>query len=1773
MPYTQGALTPAQPNPYAQAEPITGDTENYQPGLGTYIRAVASETFNTNDTGSLINWWRTKRAQGDYGYEPLSLDEQQEEIDRRGLNGYFKPMEGENTESLRIRLDNRERELRNRYVREHNKSLLYGGIGLATGALVESTSISNWAALRLGSAIGAGRYATQMLQQYGKSSVGRFAVRAGEGFLSNVLVNTPEEFIIQQIQNSEFQSEYGWMDSLTNLGFSGLFGAGMRAIGGGISDWRLGRAGVRQPWQFTPITDVTERSRLDFANRQFEAFRAAGVDLPEEIVRQNALASAALFDARSRAWSYDTGKNVSEYYRLYGPEFRAGITDEAISKTPVPESIRTASEVNAVAAPEPVDYRIGADGSVIEGAPQVDPNRYQMMTEAIDESGRFPRENQIKNDIRREIGAAKDDKIFIHRKPGEEYYTVYRGDKNAKGYTSAEEVAGFKVLAVDDSPELQNREKQYALLRDTQPDILTPEQLTVRSYAEANKISVAEAARRLEAEGYAVPRGEAQANGRRGRVRATEPITGKVMPETRIDINRAAANVAEALDAPLPVSREALDVSGRVLGIANERVGAAIDAAVRSATPDAVRLADNIARTGEINLNAPELTRTVQAVGELANTIANEITGAADAVGTQVVRAANEILPRLEAAVNEATRVTGAAPSVRTPEAPVATPRTRARINWQDGRAVISFFQNSDLTSAPHELFHIFRREMAETAADPHATTLARSQWQRIQDFAGAKQGGIWTPEMEERFARAGERFLFEGRSPSPALDDVMDKMKQWFGEVYANADSAGLEISPQMRQVFGEMFSIPAEQVGQNFAYALTDLLSRNTEEELANMDIGARTESTINQIDNMSDEARVRDYAQTNSEMLDNFRSAAQGDVNTGRIYAELEAELQGITDDLGYIQRESEAARGVITGVLSGYTEPEITARLQEAGFTPEEATALYQAVNVAASKGMDEAEILAKTKAVTDRKQFEALARQRATILNHSKRAELLDSVINDFAGNEVDGIMAALGGIQRPRQGSRFSVDAIQNQLEGKYIGMLGAEIKQLDTVTQALAKAPGEAVDMHVARAMWSLNDPDVKYNGPKEYMDLAKIYHKVLNVAKTDANNAGAYIQDLRGYILHQSHDQEKIYKAGFSDWKGFVESRADWNRIRDGRFLNDLEGRERFLQGFYEGVSTGRHYIIRGDDIPLTRAGTVGSEGARMSHERLLHFKDADSWLEYYQQFGKGSIYNGVTSELERYARSTGLMRKLGPSPHSVLDRTISDTLDNMRARGDIQGMNKLQSATGRHGKITNIMYELDGSVNIAGGGNKAFAKFMSDWRILNNTRMLGGAIISQIGDFGTAMSEFRYQGMPMLRTLFDDLARLRTNYGTAEYRKALTGTGVFFDSMAGRIANKFNGVSDEPGRLSKLQDVLFKWTGLENWDTHRRASAVLQMGNYLSFDREFGWDNLKPQRQRVLSMAGITPDEWDVIRAGNLIDLEGRNYLLPQSVYEASDEVIANYLSRNGRAVNSAAIDRARTEIADKFGAYFWDRGTYAVINPDARTRAIMHQGLGSGTISGEALRAATQFKGFPLAAVQRTFGREVYGYGADGIWEGLKGAFKRYPSGERSGIFAVLAGTTIFGMISMQAKQLLSGRTIRPLDDPHTWQAAMAQGGGVGILGDFLFAEQSSYGSGFWSTAFGPQYSDLANIFDMYNRAKEGDFNAAQAVSQAYRFLPFNNVFYTRAAANHLILYNLQEWLNPGYKRRMKRRVKRETGQEFWLDPQEGLRLDRLLPTGS
>ena len=147
-----------------------------------------------------------------------------------------------------------------------------------------------------------------------------------------------------------------------------------------------------------------------------------------------------------------------------------------------------------------------------------------------------------------------------------------------------------------------------------------------------------------------------------------------------------------------------------------------------------------------------------------------------------------------------------------------------------DAYAVVEFFRAADPSSAPHEMYHIFRRIMSELYEDPKASEASRERYRRACAFVGTEPGRAWTPEQEERFARAGERFLLEGEAPNPRMRGVMESFRQWLGEIYGSAERSGLEISDRMREVFGAMLGT-AEDGDLDFRYALGRLLDYRPE------------------------------------------------------------------------------------------------------------------------------------------------------------------------------------------------------------------------------------------------------------------------------------------------------------------------------------------------------------------------------------------------------------------------------------------------------------------------------------------------------------------------------------------------------------------------------------------------------------------------------------------------------------------------------------------------------------------------------------------------------------------------------------------------------------------------------------------------------------------------------------------------------------------------------------------------------------------------------
>ena len=117
------------------------------------------------------------------------------------------------------------------------------------------------------------------------------------------------------------------------------------------------------------------------------------------------------------------------------------------------------------------------------------------------------------------------------------------------------------------------------------------------------------------------------------------------------------------------------------------------------------------------------------------------------------------------------------------------------------------------------------------------------------------------------------------------------------------------------------------------------------------------------------------------------------------------------------------------------------------------------------------------------------------------------------------------------------------------------------------------------------------------------------------------------------------------------------------------------------------------------------------------------------------------------------------------------------------------------------------------------------------------------------------------------------------------------------------------------------------------------------------------------------------------------------------------------------------------------------------------------------------------------------------------------------------------------------------------------------------GTLGIYGDFLYGvSQTRYGSGPIEALSGPTLGPLLEL-GLVNpmtelakalEGKETHFWAKQA-QDVKGFIPGGNIWYGKAAFDHLIVQQVMEAMSPGYLATIRRRMEREYGQRWWWDP--------------
>lgn len=125
-------------------------------------------------------------------------------------------------------------------------------------------------------------------------------------------------------------------------------------------------------------------------------------------------------------------------------------------------------------------------------------------------------------------------------------------------------------------------------------------------------------------------------------------------------------------------------------------------------------------------------------------------------------------------------------------------------------RRTFSIFlaKDADLSTFMHEAAHTYYEMMSEIAKAPDAASRVVEDFGKIQKWLGATPGEKITDAQQEKFARGFEKYLLEGKAPSPSLVEAFSMFRHWLTQIYKTLADLDVELSDEIRGVFDRMLA-----------------------------------------------------------------------------------------------------------------------------------------------------------------------------------------------------------------------------------------------------------------------------------------------------------------------------------------------------------------------------------------------------------------------------------------------------------------------------------------------------------------------------------------------------------------------------------------------------------------------------------------------------------------------------------------------------------------------------------------------------------------------------------------------------------------------------------------------------------------------------------------------------------------------------------------------------------------------------------------------------
>lgn len=759
---------------------------------------------------------------------------------------------------------------------------------------------------------------------------------------------------------------------------------------------------------------------------------------------------------------------------------------------------------------------------------------------------------------------------------------------------------------------------------------------------------------------------------------------------------------------------------------------------------------------------------------------------------------------------------------------------------------------------------------------------------------------------------------------------------------------------------------------------------------------------------------------------------------------------------------------------------------------------------------------------------DELQQEAGLKRRRVALTIAAR-QRLDAFINGYQG--TDGKLGALN------RTIAFSADGKSNFLSVESRGKATRDYA-LSQIQEAF-----EAVDprfFHLFEDEKGVRDLVFEIRGQDtgniKAKKGAKAWADVTELLRRRFNDAGGDIGYLENWGIPQHHSMEKVGRATREQWVSDVIGKLDRKYYikEDGQLMSDAEVTA-FLGEAYNTIATGGLNKLSDSGMRLS-----GARANRGNASRQIHFKDADSYLEYQRQYGDRSLWEVMVGHLEGISKDIALVETYGPNPDHVF-RSILDEVTAETATANPQ----------RTGQVKRLANSTENLYNFISGktqpiANPHIAQWSDNIRNWLVASRLGSALLASFSDLGTMYLSAKVTNLPMNQLFRNQLEAMDPTNRTelARARRA----GLAMESLLGSV-NRWAMDNMGPSKARWAATAVMRASGLTAWsDAHKRAYGVTMMGSLGEVvSRSPDLRSLDDADFRILKSKGITEQDFSVWKLADQEDWgKGNNTMLtPESIMRIPDDAVKHL----------GAPERVKFEAMRKLLGAVAEEVDMAVITPGAREQMITGGGLQRGTWKGELVRSVFLFKSFPISVVMRHWSRAM----------GMPSA-----GGRAAYIGAFIASTTILGALSQQLNDMASGRNPREMtgeDAPKFWLGALLKGGGLGLYGDFLLSDHTRYGGGALASMLGP----VAGLVDDVVKLGQGiPLNAVEGkpeqtggdlVKLGKGVIPGANLWYAKAALDHMIFNQLQEYFSPGYLRKVEQRSKKNFNQTYWWRPQD------------